>query len=121
MLNAVEQGRVAGLNMAGVQASRLKNIHVNIFTPLSLSCASAGVVIATDARYREVTQRSGENYRKLILEGDRLVGAVLIGEVNDAGLLASLIERNESYPTLRKDWKVEKAFLSYAKVLTGIA
>jgi NAD(P)H-nitrite reductase large subunit len=48
------------------------------------------VIVALDSR-------SGR-YRRLVLAGDRLVGAVLIGELADAPALRELIERGRPVP-----------------------
>lgn len=98
LLNAAEQGRVAGLNMAGVPARCLRSVQVNAFTVLGVACASAGVTTATEGRHETLTSTSGTVYRKLVFDGDRLVGMVLVGDVDAAGILAAQIEHGDGRP-----------------------
>ncbi|MFH1140622.1 MAG: hypothetical protein V1724_02895 [Chloroflexota bacterium] len=76
-------------------------------------------MVGVDKWHQELSYRSGESYRKLVFEGERLVGAVLIGEVDGAGILANLIERHESHPNLRKELGKGNISLTYAKALAG--
>jgi NAD(P)H-nitrite reductase large subunit len=91
--NAVEQGRVAALNMAGHPA-RFKGAFVfNVLTTLGLVSSSFGeweggpkgesVEILDEARYR---------YLNLQFEGDRLIGANTVGWTDHVGAFRGLIE-----------------------------
>ncbi len=121
LLNAVEQGRVAGLNMAGMRVPCLRTVQVNAFTPLGLPCASAGLVNATDGRQREFVRRSGKGYGKLVVEEDRIVGMVLVGDVDSAGILASAIERREPCSDILKAWESNRVSLPSLEVLAAMA
>ncbi len=114
--NAAEQGRVAGLNMGGRKASNLRTIALNTFTPLGLPCASVGILNENEDGRDAVIRRDGGNYRKLIFDGNSLMGAVLVGYVDEAGLLGHIIEMQESSPDLRKQLEESNAFLAYVKL-----
>jgi NAD(P)H-nitrite reductase large subunit len=118
--NAAEQGRVAGLNMAGNKVPNLRSIALNTFAPLGLSCASVGVLSSEEAGREAFIRQDGENYRKLIFEGDRLVGAVMIGYVDEAGLLGHMIEMQESRPDLKQELIEGNAFLAYVKLTSAM-
>jgi len=91
--NAIEQGRVAGANMAGANIHRLRRTRYNVFSVHGLPCASLGVVEATGEGWREEVGQAGERYRKLLFRDGRLAGAVLVGDISEAGALLALIER----------------------------
>lgn len=91
--NAVEQGRIAALNMAG-RPTRFKGSFVfNVLTTLGLVSSSFGewqgvpggesTEVLDEARYR---------YLNLQFEGDRLVGANTVGFTDHVGALRGLIE-----------------------------
>jgi len=42
-----------------------------------------------------VVERTGRRYRKLVLREGRLVGAVLVGDVSEAGRLQAAIRKDE--------------------------
>lgn len=93
--NAVEQGWTAGLNMAGRPATRPRRPRANVTSLFGLDIASVGAIVERAGR-DSVTTRSHSNYRRLFFEGERLVGAVLVGDIIEAGVLANVIERGPS-------------------------
>jgi len=100
-LNAIRQGWTAGLNMAGKKISYLRNVRTNISNLFGLRFASAGLVTGEGAYYEEVIDKGRNHYRKLVFDGDLLVGTVLIGDVSDVGVLTSFIERREIFLKLK--------------------
>ncbi|HJW73868.1 MAG TPA: FAD-dependent oxidoreductase [Geothrix sp.] len=91
--NAVEQGRIAALNMAGKVAQFRGSFVFNVLTTLGLVSSSFGewqgvpggdsTEVLDEARYR---------YLNLQFEGDRLVGANCVGFADHVGAFRGLIE-----------------------------
>lgn len=96
--NAIEQGRVAGLNMAGRGVSILHNLRFNTVSVFGLPCVSFGLIRQEGKKLEEVVSQDGAGYRKLFFKDGLLVGAVLLGETEDAGIIASLIEKRTLFP-----------------------
>ena len=117
--NAVEQGWTAGLNMAGKNVPRRRNLRVNITTPFDLPIASLGSIAGEEAS-DEVIYTVGENYRKLVFQDGCLVGAILVGDVEDAGLLANLIEQRRLYPPLKEQLQKSKSFAPFARAFQRV-
>jgi NAD(P)H-nitrite reductase large subunit len=98
---AVEQGRVAGLNMAGHQNSyegsfRRNSIGNFIGVPaISMGITHADVCTecAPGDQFQEIKRRTLDTYRKIILKNGRLVGAILVGQTLKAGILATLLKK----------------------------
>lgn len=111
--NALEGGWTAGLNMAGQHTPRPHNIRVNILTPLGLPVASLGRVDPGPGD-EEVTRRSPGSYRKLLYHGGRLVGALLVGEVAEVGILANRLARDGG------SYERGSAFLELARPLAEL-
>jgi NAD(P)H-nitrite reductase large subunit len=91
--NAVEQGRIAALNMAGRPARFKGSFVFNVLTTLGLVSSSFGewqgvpggesAEVLDEARYR---------YLNLQFDGDRLIGANCVGFSEHVGALRGLIE-----------------------------
>lgn len=100
--NAVEQGRVAALNMAGRKALYGGGTAMNIYKFMGWPIITLGLrqAPAGDERFvqweRLWPERSA--YRRLVLKNGRLVGAVLAGEVDEAAALCGLLRRGTELP-----------------------
>ncbi|MCE1203187.1 MAG: FAD-dependent oxidoreductase [Holophagaceae bacterium] len=91
--NAVEQGRIAALNMAG-RPTRFKGSFVfNVLTTLGLVSSSFGEWQGVPGgESTEVLDPAHYRYLNLQFEGDRLVGANTVGFTDHVGALRGLIE-----------------------------
>jgi NAD(P)H-nitrite reductase large subunit len=112
--NAVEGGWVAGLNMAGGTASRWRSSRVNVLSPLGLPIASLGMVEPEEGGDDEVVRRNGSSYQRLVFRHGRLVGAVLVGEIETAGILSNLIDREGLLPQVEARLRQRSAFHTVA-------
>lgn len=109
--NAVEQGRIAGLNLAapdGQAAAYPGSLTENSLHWGDLSVISFGQVNppAGDSRYRIHERREGDRfYRRLVFREGRLVGAVFFGDVRGAGILRALIRASASPGRSQESWE----------------
>ncbi|HWQ68721.1 MAG TPA: FAD-dependent oxidoreductase [Patescibacteria group bacterium] len=102
---ALNQGRIAGLNMAGVIASYEGSMAMNVTSVLQTPVVSLGAWNSQPGdRYeiREVRDDRRQAYRKLVFDGEQLVGAMLVGDFEDAGILHNMIRTRTTF-TLRPD------------------
>jgi nitrite reductase (NADH) large subunit len=98
---AFEQGRVAGLNMGGRRTVYVGSYRRNsIGNFIGIPAISMGVTRADDHVARkdgdeiaEIQRRTKETYRKLILRNGRVIGAILVGSTQKAGLFSMLLQR----------------------------
>jgi NAD(P)H-nitrite reductase large subunit len=93
-INACEQGRIAGVNMAGGELAFAGSVAENITTLFGVPVASIGITKSRKGDgLREVTYLDEPRglYRKLLLRDDALVGAVLLRDIEGAGVLRSAI------------------------------
>lgn len=84
--NAYFQGETAGRNMAGEDRRFEKAIPMNATGFLGLHLVTAG---SYDGE--PWLSRNGDNYKLLVTRGDRLVGFILLGDVERAGIYTALI------------------------------
>jgi len=94
---AIDQGRVAGANMAGDSQTYPGSLSWNVTELFDLTSASVGEFRERPGLEAIVFHNPGANvYRKLLLDGDRIVGAVVIGRaehVQDLGVVQAMIRR----------------------------
>jgi NAD(P)H-nitrite reductase large subunit len=120
---AMQHGRVAAANMAGVDTAFAGSLLMNIVDVLDLEVASFGAWDDPKAEAFEAVQADRPAYRKLLFRGGRVVGAVILGKTrdiwttNDVGMLKGLVYTGVDL----SDWKdrlranpfdVKRAFLA---------
>jgi NAD(P)H-nitrite reductase large subunit len=93
------QARVAGATIAGrpaafhgaIPATTLKVMGIDLF------CAGRAEAAADEDELLSLDSRSGR-YRKLVVAGDRLVGALLLGDLAEVPALHALVEHGGAVP-----------------------
>jgi NAD(P)H-nitrite reductase large subunit len=91
--NAVEQGRIAALNMAGRPVTFKGSFVFNVLTTLGLVSSSFGEWQGvTGGESSELLDEVRYRYLNLQFDGDRLVGANSVGFTEHVGALRGLIE-----------------------------
>ncbi|MBR5112867.1 MAG: FAD-dependent oxidoreductase, partial [Clostridia bacterium] len=101
--NAVNQGTVAGSQMAGGGLTIKGSYSVNAIDFYGLRICTCGLINAVGGKYSDKIIRSGDSYKRLIFEDGRLVGYVLINSSDNAGIYTSLIESKEELSALTGD------------------
>jgi nitrite reductase (NADH) large subunit len=90
--HAVEQGGIAGLNMAGLDVPFQGGIPMNITELFGIKIASIGRVKNDGSLNEAIDYRPGEKiYRKILFREEAIAGALLMGDVADCGVLQRLI------------------------------
>lgn len=90
---AFEQGRIAGLNMAGQEAQYVGSFRMNSLDIYGLPAVSMGITRPDGDGLLEAKRRTRHMYRKLVLEDGRIVGAILVGKIQQAGFLSTLLRK----------------------------
>lgn len=93
---AVEQARVAALNMAGREATSPGALAMNVLDTLGLVSVSFGqwhgVPHAQGGSWVEEMDRERFRYLRLEFRDDRLIGATSLGHTEHAGVIRGLIQ-----------------------------
>jgi NAD(P)H-nitrite reductase large subunit len=89
--NAVEQGRVVGLNLAGFDVAYEGADRMNSLKHLGLPIMACGLKDGDDV----LRVRRNGTLRTLYVQEDRLVGFQLVGDTHAAGVLRALMNRGE--------------------------
>lgn len=93
---AVQQGRIAGLNMIDRTSAYDGTIGMNSLNVCGLPLISYGITSPKDpSAYRILVLEERENavYKKIVLKDHRIKGIILLGKIDNAGVLLSLLQR----------------------------
>lgn len=105
--SAVQQGRIAGLNMAGKKTGYNEIISMNSFNVYDISIISFGVTSPKDeSKYSVLTLNQAERniYKKIVIDRDNHIkGIILLGKIASAGVLLSLIQRKVDVSVFRDE------------------
>jgi len=94
---AAAQGRVAAMNMLGLNASFDGNILQNSVDFFGMWITALGDVQASGDGIEFKTYSTEKVYQKLIFNNEQLVGFMATGNVDFSGVLQSLIKENASW------------------------
>jgi NAD(P)H-nitrite reductase large subunit len=95
---AVDHGRIAAANMAGVEVRYAGSLIMNILAAQGLEACSFGDWSGVGRETTVVENPANRIYRKYTWDGDALVGGILLGPsaalsgANDVGMLKGLIQ-----------------------------
>lgn len=101
--NAVQQGTVAGSQMAGGDLVTGGTYSVNAIDFFGLRICTCGLINATGEKYTDKIKTDGDSYKRLVFEGDKLVGYVLINSSQNAGIYTNLISQKISLKEIQGD------------------
>ncbi|MGQ9921461.1 MAG: NAD(P)/FAD-dependent oxidoreductase [Desulfobacca sp.] len=102
---AVAQGRLAGANMAGYERTYDGLLAQNTFAVGATRIIAGGLVRAAEPSCEVHLDHDPKHrrYRRLVMQDGRLVGVILVGQVEDAGVYLSLINNKTPLASLPCD------------------
>ncbi len=109
---AVEQGKIAGANMAGSPVNYEGSLGMNSLEFFGLPTVSLGLFKPKNPEdYEEIKIKDAKVnlYKKLLLKDNHLVGAVFTGKINNSGVFLRLI-REKIDVSAFKDKLLEENF-----------
>jgi NAD(P)H-nitrite reductase large subunit len=95
---AAAQGRVAGFNMAGRPVACSGSLSRNVMRIFDLDLMTVGLANPynpSDYQIVRSENKLNNTYRSLVFDQDCLVGAVLINQIEQGGILRGLIETRQ--------------------------
>jgi nitrite reductase (NADH) large subunit len=99
----MEQGRVAGLNMAGVSEKYTGTVPANKLKVVGIDLAAAGDIDA-DNKLDSVVHEDPDAglYRKFVIDGGRLAGAILFGDTRGSDEVMEAIKAGKDVSAFRE-------------------
>ncbi len=96
---AVEQGKIAGANMAGMKLTYLGDVSRNILTIFEKTIFTGG--ISKEDKFDVHKKNVNGEYRKIVLEKGKLRGFILMGEVESPGVYLYIMKNEIEVSTLK--------------------
>lgn len=114
---AVEQGKIAGENMAGINSTYEGALSWSTLNIFDLQITSFGQIEDGHYDVRLYEKKDELIYRKLIYREDRLIGGLFLNFHNDAGVLYTLSKKGVRLSL----WKelLHKSPINYGKLLNA--
>jgi NAD(P)H-nitrite reductase large subunit len=103
--NAVEMGRCAGKNMAGIKTAYSGTLGIlNATQVANVPFVSMGTVHTDQTDFQVFRHRTDKSYRKLVFrsDGNQLLGAVFVGNIQNAGLYRYVIREKVNVHHIKK-------------------
>ncbi|EHQ87345.1 NAD(P)/FAD-dependent oxidoreductase [Desulfosporosinus youngiae] len=93
--SATEQGIIAGCNMAGIKRKYHGSLAVNSAVIGGVGIISAGRVNLPpgEGSVLRASEPDKNFYRKFVVQDERLVGMIMVGDIEGAGILSGLIRK----------------------------
>jgi len=92
--NAVEQGALAGKNLVGEGLKYPGSLGMNSVDFFDLPVISMGITrVPKEGNYREFARKVDNSYKKIVLRNNLLVGAILVGKLDNSGIYLELIRK----------------------------
>ncbi len=124
---AVDHGRIAGANMAGKETHYPGSLLLNVLDVINLHCASFGQWLEAGQETTIIWNPTRPIYRKYVWDGDRMVGALFVGPIddvtmlNDVGMVKGLIQTKQTLGNWVDYIKKNPTDIRRAYVATGTA
>ncbi len=100
---SMEQGRIAGANMAGGSEVYAGTLPANKLKVVGIDLAAAGDIDADNKLEAEVYRDPGKGlYRKFVIDNNRLVGAILFGDTRGSDAVMAAIKDKKDVSVCRK-------------------
>ncbi len=101
---SMEQGRVAGLSMAGKPAQYAGTVPSNTLKVVVIDLVAAGEIDA-DGKLESVVKKDEKNniYRKIVLQDDIIIGTILFGNINCSEQIQQAIKKQKNVAALKNE------------------
>jgi len=97
---SMRQGKVAGANMAGGEAEYHGTTMSNILKVAGMDVAAAGNIDA-EGRYEAQVVSSDTVYKKLVIENNRIIGCIMVGDTKNFNTITRYITEQRDITTLK--------------------
>ena len=98
---AVNQGRIAGRNMTGRMTPYPGSLPLNVVEIGEKALVSAGIVNPVGEGFEVLIWKDQENYKKLVLKDNLIVGIIFVGEIEKSGIFINLMRQKLSVESFR--------------------
>ncbi len=98
---AVEQGKIAGKNMLGINADYLGSTLMNSVECFGIPCISSGSLNANDSEIYDYRPENKTSLRRIFVNGGRIRGFITIGDIAFSGILNGLLKDKKNVSEIK--------------------
>ncbi len=91
---AMEQGRIAGANMAGGEATYEGTTMANTLKVVGIDLASAGEIDA-EGGHESRTLQTDKVYKKVVFKDNRIIGCIMLGDIKGFNRITRAMKEDE--------------------------
>jgi NAD(P)H-nitrite reductase large subunit len=91
--NAIEQGRIAGLNMTGKHTKYEGAEVVNVLDVFDVPVVAMGRISKDIGKCKAISRVTPHTYKKILLKKNRLVGLQFVGSIRNVGTFYSIMKK----------------------------
>lgn len=100
--NAIEQGRIAGLNMAGKPTVYDGAEVVNVLDIFDTPVVAMGFTSKEIGKCKVISRFTPKSYKKLLLKNNKILGLQFIGTIRNTGTFYSLMKKGEDVSSIER-------------------
>jgi len=100
--NAIEQGRIAGLNMAEKQTKYDGAEVVNVLDIFDIPVVAMGQTSKDTGKCKVISRFTPQTSKKILLKNDRIVGLQFVGTIRNAGTFYSLMKKGSDISSIQE-------------------
>jgi len=97
---AMEQGKMAGRNMAGEKVEYTGTTMATTLKVAGIDLASAGE-IDVEGNYENVVESTKETYKKLVIDNNRVIGCILLGDSSQFSKITKLMDQEKDVSQIK--------------------
>ena len=90
------------MNMAGQKAEYQGTVPSNALKVVGIDLVATGEIDG-EGRKESITRQSGKTYQKLVVEDNRIIGAILLGDTKGSEEIQRAIQTGKNISSLKKD------------------
>ena len=99
---ATEQGKTAGINMAGGSARYTGTTMLNKLKVVGIDVASAGDIDVENQKESKIYRNEGQ-YRKIVFDGNKIVGCIMLGDTRPFNRIVQLITEETDISAVKEN------------------
>jgi len=98
---AMEQGRIAGVNMAGGGATYNGTTMANTLKVVGVDLASAGNIDAEN-EFESKVATDEDQYKKIVLENNQIIGCIMLGDTKGFNEITKMMSEKRDVSQIKK-------------------
>ena len=100
--NAIEQGRIAGLNIAGKFTKYDGAEVVNVLDIFDIPVVAMGRTSKEIGKCKTISRFTPHTYKKVLLKNNRIVGLQFVGTIRNSGTFYSLMKKGSDVGSIKE-------------------